>query len=56
MDWSGPLAFPRNLERAIAQAHGWEGVGEVSQRHRAFVRIKSNDTLGGANVNGPILL
>ncbi len=42
----GPLAFPRNLERATRQAVAFRDAGEAVSRHRAFVRLRTSYLVG----------
>ncbi len=54
LGWFGPFAYPGNLERAVAQAHGWPDAARVVARHRSFVRIKSSYVFG-ASPSAPVL-
>jgi hypothetical protein len=42
----GPLAYPGNLRRAVANSWGWREAGDVVTRHRAFVRLRLSYAYG----------
>lgn len=50
----GPLAYPGGLQRAAQQCWSWESGRNVSDRHHAFIRIRSSYVFGAGD-NDPIL-
>jgi hypothetical protein len=48
MGWFGPFTYPGALQRAQVMSFSWPEAADVTNRHRAFVRVKASYAVGAA--------